>query len=75
MTQATESDAPTLSPELATAVIDPNSYAEWNGLLDTFDHIRNTMPVARVDIPDGGFDPFWLVTRYEDVMRISKDNA
>ncbi len=75
MTQAMESDAPTLSPELATAVIDPNSYAEWHGLLDTFDHIRNTMPVARVDIPDGGFDPFWLVTRYEDVMRISKDNA
>ncbi|SIN61199.1 Cytochrome P450 [Parasphingorhabdus marina DSM 22363] len=75
MNETAESDTPTLSPQLATAVIDPGSYAEWNGLLDTFDHIRDTMPVARVDLADGGFDPFWLVTRYEDVMRISKDNA
>ena len=75
MNETAERDTPTLSPQLATAVIDPGSYAEWNGLLDTFDHIRDTMPVARVDLPDGGFDPFWLVTRYEDVMRISKDNT
>lgn len=65
-----------LPTDLAKAVIDPHSYAEWNGLLDTFDHIRATTPVAKV-VPEieGLFEPFWLVTAYDDVMRISKDNA
>lgn len=68
------SNAPTLSPEMGIAVIDPDSYAEWDGLLDTFDWLRDNMPVAKVVAGDDSFDPFWLITRYEDVMRISKDN-
>lgn len=65
-----------LPTDLAKAVINPHAYAEWGGLLDTFDHIRATTPVALV-VPeiDGLFEPFWLVTAYDDVMRISKDNA
>lgn len=61
---------------IARRVIDPHAYAQWDGLLDTFDAIRAETPVAKVQ-PDtpGLFDPFWLVTRYDDVMRISKDNA
>jgi len=69
------SNIPTLSPEMGAAVIDPDSYAEWNGLLDTFDWLRDNMPVAKVVAEDDSFDPFWLITRYEDVMRISKDNT
>ncbi len=65
---------PTLSPEMGIKVIDPASYAEWDGLLDTFDWLREKRPVAQVVAQDGSFDPFWLITRYEDVMRISKDN-
>ncbi|MCA1749864.1 MAG: cytochrome P450 [Sphingomonadales bacterium] len=68
-------EEPALSPEMALQVIDPAAYAEWDGLLDTFDWLREHMPVGRVDAPDGEFDSFWLVTRFEDVMRISKDNA
>ena len=72
--------APTLTgpfapPEIAAAVLDPNAYAAWDPLLDQFDWLREHMPVARVASPTGKFDPFWLVTRYDDVMRISKDNA
>ncbi|MEE4539142.1 MAG: cytochrome P450 [Erythrobacter sp.] len=64
-----------LSPDLARTVINPAAYGEWNGLLDTFDRIRADMPVARVESPDGTHPPFWLVTTYDDVMRISKDNT
>lgn len=66
----------TLPPDLARQVISPQAYGEWNGLLDLFDQIRATTPVARVE-PDtpGLFEPFWLITRYDDVMRISKDNT
>ncbi|ALE17673.1 Cytochrome P450-terp [Altererythrobacter epoxidivorans] len=64
-----------LPPDVAREVIDPHAYAEWNGLLDTFDRLRQESPVALVKPEDGElFDPFWLVTRYDDVMRLSKDN-
>ncbi len=69
-------DVPTIRGDLARAVIDPASYADWDNLLDVFDQIRSETPVVRV-MPDeeGVFDPFWLITSYDDVMRISKDNA
>jgi cytochrome P450 len=67
--------APVASPEVARAVIDPKSYGAWDPLLDLFDRIRAETPVLRIESQDGSFDPFWLVTRYDDVMRISKDNA
>ncbi len=64
--------------EMAREVLDPAAYAEWDHLLDTFDWLREHMPVARIE-PDPEapnlFPPFWLVTRYDDVMSVSKDNA
>ena len=72
---ASKADA-VLPADVAREVIDPHSYAEWESILDTFDRLREESPVARIEPEDGKlFDPFWLVTRYEDVMRISKDNA
>ena len=69
------STGPVASPEVARAVIDPKSYAAWSPLLDLFDTIRSQTPVLRIEAADDSFEPFWLVTRYDDVMRISKDNA
>jgi cytochrome P450 len=74
---ASAAAAPAILPaDLARQVISPVAYGEWKGLLDLFDAIRTSTPVVRVE-PDtpGLFEPFWLVTRYDDVMRISKDNA
>ncbi len=68
-------NAPIASPEVARAVIDPKSYAEWDGLLDLFDQLRSESPVLRIEAPDGDHEPFYLLTRYEDVMRVSKENA
>lgn len=67
--------APAILPEeTAREIIAPTSYGEWSGILDTFDRLRDEMPVAKVVAEDDTFEPFWLITRYEDVMRISKDN-
>ena len=63
-----------LSAEDARAVIAPESYAEWDGLLDTFDRLRSEAPVAKIVAEDDAFEPFWLLSRYDDVMRVSKDN-
>ncbi len=66
----------TLPADLARQVINPHAYGEWSGLLDLFDNIRADSPVVRVEPQEPGlFEPFWLVTRYDDVMRMSKDNA
>ena len=64
-----------LPTDIAKQVIDPHAYAEWGALLDTFDRLREESPVAKV-VPEqeGLFEPFWLITRYDDVMWISKDN-
>jgi cytochrome P450 len=68
-------NAPVASAETALAVIDPKAYAAWDPLLDLFDTIRAETPVLRIESPTGDHDPFWLVTRHDDIMRISKDNA
>lgn len=68
-------NAPVATPDVARAVIDPRSYADWGPLLDLFDTLRAETPVLRIEAPDGDHEPFWLITRHEDVMRISKDNA
>lgn len=68
-------NAPVASAETAIAVIDPKSYAAWDPLLDRFDSIRAETPVLRIESPTGDHEPFWLITRHDDVMRISKDNA
>jgi cytochrome P450 len=64
-----------LSPADARAVIDPASYAAWDPLLDTFDRLRVEAPVAWVESDNDIHPPFWLLTRYDDAMRVSKDNA
>jgi cytochrome P450 len=73
---ATVAEPNTAPPEIAREVIDPQAYAGWEHLLDTFDWLREHMPVARI-VPELAelHPPFWLVSRYDDVMRISKDNA
>ena len=68
-------NAPVATPETAIAVIDPKSYAAWDPLLDLFDKIRAETPVLRIESPTDDHAPFWLITRHEDVMRISKDNT
>ena len=68
-------NAPIASPEAALAVIDPKSYADWDPLLDLFDELRAVSPVTRIESPSGDHDPFWLVTGYDEVMKVSKDNA
>jgi cytochrome P450 len=37
----------------------------------TYAHLRSTAPIHRATLPDG--QPLWLVTRYEDVVAVLKD--
>ncbi|MBA4087260.1 MAG: cytochrome P450 [Novosphingobium sp.] len=66
---------PVVPAEVGRAVIDPKSYGTWDPLLDQFDALRASAPVARVVAPEDEHEPFWLVSGFDEVMKVSKDNA
>jgi cytochrome P450 len=66
--------APTITGDDAYAIINPATYGNWDSALDIFARLRSETPVVQVQ-NDDLHDPFWLITRHEDVMRISKDNT
>lgn len=74
MAEADPRIEPSLTEEETRAVLAAKTYADWDGALDLFDRLRNERPVARATATDDSFDPFWLVTRYDDVMAMSKNN-
>lgn len=63
----------TLPPEIASAIVNPVAYGQWSDLKDKFRWARDHLPVAQVQAE--GYMPFWAVTRHEDILAISKDNA
>ncbi len=65
--------ASSVPADIAEALVEPATYADWDELLDKFDTLRRDMPVARIDNGDL-HEPFTLITRYDDVMHISKEN-
>jgi cytochrome P450 len=62
-----------LPPEISSAIVNPVAYGEWNGIKEKFRWARDNMPVGLVQAE--GFMPFWAITRHEDIMTVSKDNA
>lgn len=66
---------PVIPADVGRAVIDPKSYGAWDPLLDQFDRLRTTAPVARVVAAGDEHEPFWLVSGFDEVMKVSKDNA
>lgn len=62
-----------LPPEIASAIVNPVAYGEWNGIKEKFRWARDNMPVGLVRAE--GYMPFWAITRHEDIMTVSKDNA
>ena len=72
---ATITNGVTLPAETGIQVLDPKSYAAWDSQLDLFDRLRTDSPVSRVVAADDAFEPFWLLTRFDDAMEVSKNNA
>ena len=64
---------PTLPAEMATALVNPKAYSEWEGLHDHFTWARANMPLGLAE--NDSFDPFWAVTRHADILEISRNNA
>ena len=62
---------PILPQEVASAVVDPVAYGQWETLHEHLSWARANAPLAVAENHD--HDPFWLVTRHADIMAISRD--
>lgn len=62
----------TISTEIANTIVDPKAYANWDRSHQAFAELRRTAPLA-VAQPEG-FDPFWVVTKFDDIQAIEKQN-
>src|ERR1700712_1363263 len=71
-TAATNEIEPAVPANLVSVILDPTAYAD-DRIYDAYAWLRENNPVARLSHPD--FDPFWVLTRYEDVQRVGRDNA
>ncbi len=66
---------PAIPADIGRAVIDPHAYGAWTPLLDQFDWLRsNGLAVGKVTAADDSHEPFWLLSGFDAVMQVSKDN-
>jgi len=58
--------------DAAKVFVDPQAYSDESRLHSAFAYLRAKEPVAWVAEP--GFNPFWAITKYEDIMAIERAN-
>jgi cytochrome P450 len=54
-------------------LLDPAVMGDENTMHQLFRELREQDPVSRVEHPD--FEPFWAITKYDDIKEISQKNA
>jgi hypothetical protein len=57
--------AATVPQHIAEAVVSPRAHAERDALFSALRWLRANNPVGLVEAD--GYDPFWLLTRHQDV--------
>jgi cytochrome P450 len=63
----------TLPDDIARAIADPRSYAEWDELHRTLVNVRRDMPFARAELD--GYHPFWVASKYDDIQNVARQNS
>ncbi|RUN76539.1 cytochrome P450 [Sphingomonas sp. TF3] len=57
--------------DVAATVVAPKSYVDDTVIYPALAWLRDNVPLGKASVP--GYDRFWLVTRYADVMAISRN--
>jgi len=73
VTASTEAaNRPAVVPlDLARTIVDHASYTDDSLIYPALAKLRETVPFGMAAIP--GYDPFWIATKYADVLAISRD--
>lgn len=64
--------APKIPTELIAPVFDPAGYTDPDKVDKIFTKLRKEYPLAIAEVP--GFDPHWVVTKYDDVREITRQS-
>jgi cytochrome P450 len=67
------SNAAILPDDIARAIADPKSYAEWDTLHRMLVDVRRDLPFARAELND--YNPFWVATKYDDIQAVARQNT
>jgi hypothetical protein len=62
----------TLPDDVAREIASPASYAEWDRLHRTLEHVRRELPFARADVPE--YLPFWVASKLGDIREVASRN-
>jgi cytochrome P450 len=62
-----------LPDDIARAIADPKSYAEWDTLHRMLVDVRRDMPFARAELAD--YNPFWVASKYDDIQTVARQNT
>jgi cytochrome P450 len=65
-------EAEKIPHRLGLLITSPKAYARQKSLLEGLRWLRANQPLGRVETK--GFDPFWLVTRHDDVSKIIRQH-
>jgi hypothetical protein len=63
----------TVPKHIAEAIVSPRAHAERDALFSGLRWLRVNNPVGLVEAD--GYDPFWLLTRHQDVYEVSRQNS
>ncbi|MEC7162979.1 MAG: hypothetical protein VXW20_01825 [Pseudomonadota bacterium] len=58
---------------MAEALVDGQTYADFEKLHAVFTELRTSAPVALAK-PDG-IEPFWFISKFDDLQFVEKDNS
>lgn len=56
--------------DIVQTIIDPVAYSLQDPVNKAFDYLRKEMPLTKAE-PEG-YDPFWVVTKYDDIMSVER---
>lgn len=73
MEQPDTDNRPLLPGDLASRLVDPALWADEATVYDLLGTIRANHPLSLAHVD--GFRPFWVVSKYSDIMEISRQNA
>lgn len=65
-------NAPVIPTELIAPAFNPATFGQRGVVHDLFTRLRRDYPLAIADVP--GFDPHWIVTRYNDLREITRQD-
>lgn len=67
---ASETQKPLIPNDIAESAVLPKSYTDENVIYPAYRWLRENMPFGVADLD--GYDPVWLVTKYDDLKEIEK---